>query len=65
MTTLARQFIDQLAAGESAAAKETIENVLSSRAFEYLDAYKQELAKGIYSGYTEEDSNTEETTNEE
>lgn len=64
MTTLARQFIDQLAAGEAGAAKETIENVLSSKAFDFLDAYKQELAKNIYSGYTEDDGNTEETTEE-
>ena len=39
MTT--RQFIDLLAAGESAAAKETLENVLSAKAFEALDVYKE------------------------
>lgn len=48
MTT--RQFIDLLAAGESAAAKETLENVLSAKAFEALDVYKKEMASGIFNG---------------
>ena len=47
MTT--RQFIDQLAAGESSAAKETLENVLSSRSFEALDVYKKNIASNLFS----------------
>jgi hypothetical protein len=58
MTT--RQFIDFLAAGESAAAKETLENVISAKAFETLDAYKQELASGIFNGGKTEEVESEE-----
>ncbi len=56
-----RQFIDQLAAGDSATAKETLENLLSAKAFESLDAYKKEIASSIFTGKTE----TEETAQEE
>jgi hypothetical protein len=44
------QFIDQLSAGDSAEAKETLNNLLSTRAFESLDAKKVELAKSIFTG---------------
>ena len=43
-----RQFIDQLAAGDSSAAKETLENLLSAKAFESLDAYKKDIASSIF-----------------
>jgi len=58
-----RQFIDQLAAGETSAAKETIANNLSSRAFEALDSYKKQIASTIFGGSKEEtvESETEET----
>jgi len=58
MTT--RQFIDQLTAGENALAKETLENVISSKAFETLDAYKREMAAGIFGGQPEENETEEE-----
>lgn len=59
MTT--RQFIDLLAAGESAAAKETLENLISNKAFEALDVYKKEMASGIFNGgKTEEQDEQEE-----
>lgn len=48
MTT--RQFIDQLASGESSSAKDTLENVLSGKAFEALESYKKEMASGIFGG---------------
>jgi hypothetical protein len=51
--TQSRQFIDQLAAGESAAAKDTLENILSSKAFESLDAYKKEISTSIFGGNQE------------
>ena len=54
-----RQFIDQLAAGENAAAKETLENVLSARAFETLDDYKKQIASGMFGGQQEEQEDTE------
>jgi len=49
-----RQFIDQLAAGESAAAKETLENLISNKAFEALDEYKKQMASNIFGGKEEE-----------
>ena len=44
------QFIDQLTAGNSAEAKDTLNNLLSARAFESLDAKKIELAKSMFTG---------------
>ena len=42
------QFIDQLSAGDSAEAKETLNNILSTKAFESLEAKKIELARNIF-----------------
>jgi hypothetical protein len=58
---LTRQFIDQLAAGETSAAKETISNDLSARAFEALDSYKKEIASTLFGGNKEETVEIEET----
>lgn len=59
MTT--RNFIDQLAAGESSAARDTLENVLSARAFETLDDYKKQIAANIFGGEeSKEEAQTEE-----
>ena len=44
------QFIDQLTAGNSAEAKDTLNNLLSARAFESLDAKKIDLAKSMFTG---------------
>jgi hypothetical protein len=44
------QFIDQLSNGNASEAKETLNNLLSARAFESLDAKKMELAKSIFTG---------------
>ena len=43
-------FIEQLAAGHAADAKETLSNLLSAKAFEALDARKQELAASLFGG---------------
>jgi hypothetical protein len=43
------QFIQQSIEGNAVQARETLENVLSSRAFEALDMKKQEIAKTLYS----------------
>lgn len=48
-----KQFINQVAAGDNAAAKDTIENILSARAFESLENYKKELAASVFTGKTE------------
>ena len=44
-----QSFIQQVASGEASAAKETLTNLLSARAFEALDSKKQEIAKSLYS----------------
>ena len=41
-------FIDQLAAGQSSEAKETLADLLYARAFEALDARKQELGATLF-----------------
>ena len=48
-----RQFIDQIASGESAAAKQSLEDMLSAKAFESLDVYKKEMASSIFGGVSE------------
>lgn len=57
MSEQIRQFIDQIAAGESAEAKDTLENALSSKSFEALDEYKKQIAQGIFG--TQEESGEE------
>lgn len=44
------QFIDQLAQGQAAEAKQTLTDLLSARAFEALEARKQELAQSLFTG---------------
>ena len=48
-------FIEQLAAGQAADAKETLSNLLSARAFEALDARKQELGATLFGNQVEEE----------
>lgn len=48
-----RQFIDQISAGEVASAKDTLDNILSARAFEALDVYKKEISSSIFGGESE------------
>ena len=50
----ARQFIDLVGAGQSAEAKDALEELLSSTAFEKLEAKKQEMASTIFTGKEEE-----------
>jgi hypothetical protein len=45
-----QNFINQVATGDAAGAKETLNDLLSSRAFDILDAKKIELAQALYSG---------------
>jgi hypothetical protein len=44
------QFIDQLAQGQAADAKQTLTDLLSARAFEALEGRKQELAQSLFTG---------------
>ena len=48
-------FIEQLAAGHAADAKETLSNLLSARAFESLDARKKELGATLFGNQVEEE----------
>lgn len=63
-------FIDLIAAGESAQAKDALNDALSAKAFEALDAYKKEYAATIFGGQPEEveqfevEDNVEEQTEE-
>jgi len=45
-----QNFINQVATGDASGAKETLNDLLSSRAFDMLDAKKIELAQALYSG---------------
>lgn len=47
------KFVELVAAGEAAEAKDKLSELLSARAFEALDARKTELAKNIFNGVTE------------
>jgi hypothetical protein len=63
-----QNFINQIAAGDNAEAKDTLDSVLSAKAFEALQAHKQQLATTIFGGEenaeeVEEDS--EEVSEEE
>ena len=55
-----RQFIDQLSSGEVSSAKDTLENVLSARAFEALDGYKKEISASIFGGESPKEQTQEE-----
>lgn len=53
------QFIDQLAAGEAAQAKETLTDILSAKAFEALENRKIDIAKSAFGGLEQEDDTAE------
>lgn len=44
-----QRFLQQVASGEALQAKETLNDILSARAFEALDTKKQDIAKALYS----------------
>ena len=50
-----QEIINHIAAGESVAAKESIENVLSAKAFNALQGRKQEMAATIFGGQEQSD----------
>jgi hypothetical protein len=57
-----KDIINNIAAGDSAAAKEGIENVLSAKAFDALQGRKQEIASTLFGG---KEQNDEEVTDSE
>ena len=58
-------IINNVAAGDNMAAKESIENVLSAKAFDALQGRKQEIASALFGGQeAEAETDTEEETEE-
>ncbi len=58
-------FINSVASGSAVEAKESLNDLLSARAFEALDAKKQEIAQSLFAGNEEaEVQDTEETAAE-
>jgi hypothetical protein len=49
-----RQFIDLVAQGQNAEAKESLDELLSARAFEALDTKKQEIGSTLFNGQQEQ-----------
>jgi len=62
-----QDIINSIAAGENLDAKEGLENVLSTKAFDALQDRKQEIASALYAGQdeTSEDDAESEEENEE
>jgi hypothetical protein len=56
-----RNFIDYVGQGDSIAAKSSIEELLSTKAFDALDGRKQDLASTLFTG---NETNTEITDTE-
>ena len=48
-----KQFIDLVANGNNIEARESLESLLSTRAFEALESKKQELASTLFTGSSE------------
>jgi len=61
-------FINQTMNGEAASAKDTLNDLISARAFEALDARKQQIAQTLYADgeeATETEKQETETTEQE
>lgn len=58
------QFLNNVAAGNANDAKENINDILSAKAFEALDARKEELAKTMFNHNEQELENTNEVETE-
>ena len=56
-----RNFIDLVGQGNNIAAKEALDELLSARAFEALDAKKQEIGSTLFGGQEEVASQEVET----
>ena len=55
----ARTIIDMLGAGQSAEAKEGLEELLSAKAMDALDAKKQEIGSTLFNGKVEQPTEEE------
>ena len=58
-------FINSIAAGDNVTAKEELEELLSSKAFDALQYRKQEIASTLFGGQQEEEYSEEEIESEE
>ena len=59
------QFIDDVVAGNASTAKESLNDILSAKAFENIDNQKKELARSLFGGNQEvETQDTEDTETE-
>ena len=58
-------FINQVAAGDAVGAKDLLNDLLSTKAFEALDAKKIEMSQSIFSGEEPEVQDKEETETEQ
>jgi hypothetical protein len=54
------KFIDSVASGSAIEAKDVLNDLLSSRAFEALDVKKTEIAQSLFGGEESEEGTTEE-----
>lgn len=59
-----KQFIDLIGAGQSAEAKDALEELLSQTAFNALETKKQEIASTLFNGKIEEPVQTDVSTEE-
>ena len=60
-----QDIINNIAAGDNVAAKESIEDVLSAKSFDALQSRKQEIASTLFGGQEQEsEETTEDETNE-
>jgi hypothetical protein len=53
------QFIQNAISGNASEAKENINDILSTRAFQYLDEYKKQIAQKLYA--TEDEVEVQDT----
>lgn len=54
-----KNFIELVAQGDNVGARDSIEEVLASRAFDALDSYKKEIASTLFTGKQIEEPATE------
>lgn len=59
-----KQFIDLIGAGQSAEAKDALEELLSQTAFNALETKKQEIASTLFNGKIEDPVQTDVSTEE-
>ena len=60
-----QNFINNIAAGDNAEAKDTLDGILSAKAFDALQSHKQELATAIFGGKEGSEEDSEEVSEEE